>query len=100
MAKFKIVKHRMQYHVIGYTGTKKPRIKGAKPTYREQCISSHWFKNRAKKALESYQDIKLTLSSKEDPRTIRKVFKELHLGIWIAIACGIAYELIAKTYFH
>ena len=98
--KFKIVKHRLLYHVIGYSGTLKPRKKGAKITYKEQCISSHATKKRAKKALDGYEAIKLQLSNKPEPKTFRKVVKELHLGIWVAILCGVIYEIIAKTYFH
>jgi len=99
-AKFKIVKHRFLYHVIGYTGVTKPRTKGGKITYKEQCISSHITRDRAKKAIDGYIAIKLHLSSKEEPKTLRNLLKELHLGIWIAILCGLGYEVLKITFVH
>jgi len=99
-AKFKIVKHRFKYHVIGYTGVVKPRSKGVKPTYKEQCISSHITRDSALKAIESYKAIKLHLSNKEEPKTLRNLLKELHLGMWIAILCGLGYEAIKILFIH
>ena len=94
MAKFKIVKHSLSYHVIGFTGTKKPRTKGAKPTYKEQCISSHWTLKRAEKALDKYKATQLDLSSKVEASLMRKIIKETPLAVALAIAGAVIVEIL------
>ena len=98
MANFKIVKHRLRYHVIGYTGTLKPRTKGTKPTYKEQCISSHYTITRATKALDKYKATKLNLSNKPEYSRFSRWVKEIHIGIIIAVACGFAFEAYMKFF--
>lgn len=97
MVKFKVVKHGLKWHVIGFEGTKKPR-NGKKATYKEQCISSHYTLKSADKAKTKYETLKLTLSTKGDKEPlIKRCLKELPLGFTIAVACGILYEVVKIT---
>lgn len=97
MVKFKVVKHGLKWHVIGFEGTKKPR-NGKKATYKEQCISSHYTLKSADKAKAKYESLKLTLSTKSDKEPLlQRCLKELPLGFTIAVACGIIYEVAVKT---
>lgn len=100
MARFKIVKHRFSYHVIGYSGVKKP-TKGKKATYKEQLISSHLriisgSLTRAEKAKKNYEAAKLELSNVPEHSLITRLWREMHLGLIIAIACGLLFEMGVK----
>tara|TARA_B110000211_G_C14042331_1_gene537320 strand:+ start:1270 stop:1584 length:315 start_codon:yes stop_codon:yes gene_type:complete len=104
MARFKIVKHRFSYHVIGYTGIKKPRG-NKKSTYKEQCISSHTrlikgALKRAELARMSYITAKLELSSLSETSVFHKLVKEFHIGLIIAVVCGIMFEAGVKFLSH
>ena len=94
MARFKIVKHRLSYHVIGFTGTKTPRTKGKKPTYKEQCISSHWTLKGANKALDKYKVTKLDLSCKAETTLMSKIIKEIPLAVALAVAGAALVEML------
>jgi hypothetical protein len=100
MAKFIIVKHRLRYHVIGYEGLKRPRKTGKKATYREQCISSHYTVKAANKAKAKYEASKLKLSCKAEPKTVRRLVKELGLAFWLAVASAVIIELYIKFIIH
>ncbi len=95
MTKFKVVKHGWGYHVIGFEGTKKP--KKGEPTYREQCISSHYTLGRAEASKLKYLKAKLELSKYAKPDTlVQKVIKETPLALGLAVACAVAAEIYIK----
>lgn len=97
MAKYKIIKYGLKYHVIGYEGVKKPKG-GGTPTYRDQCISSHWSLSKAEKKKLSYENSKLALSSKAEPVgwTLGKVFKELNIAVVLAVLAAVLIDLFIK----
>lgn len=98
MVRFKIVRHKGRYHVIGYEGVKNPKKVGAEPTYKEQCISSHWTLNNAQSKKASYETIKLKLTNKLELTFWGKVKRELPLGLPIAIGLAVAAEIMLKLY--
>lgn len=92
MVKFKVVKHGLKWHVIGFEGTKKPRS-GKKPTYKEQCISSHYTLKSADKAKVKYESLKLTLSEKKEESLLVKMKKEFSFAVFMAIVGAGIVEL-------
>ena len=104
MAKFKIVKHRLSFHVIAYEGALKPRSKATKSTYKEQCISSHYRAfgglTRANKAMAKYKAADLKISKFAEPKTFTKFITELHYAFWLAVAAAVAIEVYIKFIIH
>lgn len=100
MTKFNIVKHRLRYHVIGSEGVKKPRKAGKVPTYREQCISSHYTLKLAQKAEAKYRASNLKLSCKEEPKTVRHLLKETKLAFLLAVLAAVIIEAYIKFIIH
>ena len=104
MVKYKIVKHKLSYHVIMCEGVKKPKT--GKPTYKEQVISSHskvWggsarALNRAVKRAEQCKNANLSMSKCTEPTgwTFKTWLKELNIAIVLAVLSAILIDLFIK----